>query len=120
MRTGMLETIRQDYIRTARAKGLSERTVIVKHAVRNSLIPIITLFGLTLPFMVAGAVIIEAIFGIRGMGYITLQAIRLPDYPLVITNVAFIGVMTMVGVLLSDVLYAVVDPRIRYGDEGQR
>lgn len=118
MRTGMLETIRQDYIRTARAKGLSERTVIIKHALRNSLIPIITLFGLTLPFSVSGAVIVESIFGIRGMGYITLEAIRLPDYPLVVTNVAFVGIMSMLGVLLSDILYAVVDPRIRYGDEG--
>lgn len=120
MRTSMLETIRQDFIRTARAKGLSERAVIFKHALRNSLIPIITLFGLTLPFLIGGAVVVESIFGIRGMGLITLEAIRLPDYPLVITNVAFIAIVTMAGILLSDILYAVVDPRIRFGDEGTR
>lgn len=120
MRTGMLETIRQDYIRTARAKGLSERVVIFKHALRNSLIPIITLFGLTLPFLISGSVVVEMIFGINGMGNVTLSAIRRMDYPLVITNVAFVGVVTMFGILLSDILYAVVDPRIRYGDEGAK
>ena len=118
MRTGMLETIRQDYIRTARAKGLSERVVIFKHALRNSLLPIITLFGLTLPFLISGSVVVEMIFGIHGMGYVTLEAIRKMDYPLVITNVAFVGIVTMVGILVSDILYAVVDPRIRYGEEG--
>lgn len=120
MRTGMLETIRQDYIRTARAKGLSERVVIFKHALRNSLIPIITLFGLTLPFLISGSVVVEMIFGINGMGNVTLQAIRRMDYPLVITNVAFVGIVTMFGILLSDILYAVVDPRIRYGEEGSK
>ena len=114
MRAGMLETLRQDYIRTARAKGLSERVVIFKHALRNSLIPIITLFGLTLPQLISGAVIVESIFGIRGMGFVMLEAIRLPDYPLVITIVACTAILTMLGVLLSDLLYALVDPRIRY------
>lgn len=113
MRTGMLETIRQDYIRTARAKGLSETVVVIKHGVRNSLIPIITLLGLNLPYLIAGSAIVEIIFGIPGMGYTLLRAIRLPDYPLVIALVAFTSVVTMIGVLLSDVLYAVVDPRIR-------
>lgn len=117
MRGGMLETLRQDYIRTARAKGLSERTVVFGHALRNSLIPIVTLIGLELPELIAGAVIVESIFGIRGMGLVALEAIRMPDYPLVITIVAFTSVLTMVGVLLSDLLYAVVDPRIKYGEE---
>ena len=116
MRTGMLETIRQDYIRTARAKGLTERTVILKHAFRNSVIPIITLLGLQLPFLIGGAVIVEMIFGIRGMGLVALEGLRMPDYPLVITIVAFTAVITMVGILLSDVLYAVVDPRITLGE----
>lgn len=120
MRTGMLETIRQDYIRTARSKGLSERAVIFKHALRNSLIPIITLFGMTLPFLISGSVVVEMIFGIRGMGLVTLEAIRKTDYPLVITNVAFVGVVTMFGILLSDILYAVVDPRIRYDGGGRK
>ena len=115
MRTGMLETIRQDYIRTARAKGLKERTVILKHAFRNSVIPIITLLGLQLPFLIGGAVIVEMIFGIRGMGLVALEGLRMPDYPLVITIVAFTAVITMVGILLSDILYAVVDPRITLG-----
>jgi peptide/nickel transport system permease protein len=116
MRTGMLETIRQDYIRTARAKGLTERTVILKHAFRNSVLPIITLLGLQLPFLIGGAVIVEMIFGIRGMGLVALEGLRMPDYPLVITIVAFTAVITMVGILISDLLYAVVDPRITLGE----
>ncbi len=117
MRTGMLEVIRQDYIRTARAKGLSEHMVVFKHALRNSLIPIITMLGLLLPFVVSGSVVVEFIFGIRGMGGVALEAIRLPDYPLVITIVAFVSLLTMVGILLSDIMYGVVDPRISYGKE---
>ena len=116
MRTGMLETIRQDYIRTARAKGLSERVVILKHALRNSIISIITLLGLQLPYLIGGSVIVESIFGIRGMGLVALEALRMPDYPLVITLVAFTAIITMVGILLSDLLYALVDPRISYGE----
>jgi peptide/nickel transport system permease protein len=113
MRAGMLETLRQDYIRTARAKGLSERAVVFGHAMRNGLIPIVTLLGLQLPELISGAVIIESIFGVRGMGYLALEAIRLPDYPLVITIVAFIAMITMLGTLLSDLLYVLVDPRIK-------
>ena len=118
MRSGMLEAVRQDYIRTARAKGLSERVVIWKHAFRNSAIPIITLLGLYLPYLIGGSVIVETIFGIRGMGGLALEAIRMPDYPLVITIVAFTSILTMVGILLSDILYAVADPRITYGKSG--
>ena len=118
MRMGMLDTLRQDYVRTARAKGLSEGRVVYVHALRNALIPIVTLFGLTLPSLIGGSVIVEQIFGIRGMGLVALEAIRLPDYPLVITIVAFTGLLTMAGVLLSDILYAIVDPRIRL--EGSR
>jgi peptide/nickel transport system permease protein len=120
MRSSMLETIRQDYIRTARAKGLSERAVVFKHALRNSLIPIVTLFGLTLPYLIGGSVIVESIFGIRGMGLVALEAIRLPDYPLVITVVAFTALVTMVGLLVSDILYALVDPRITFDSRGKR
>jgi peptide/nickel transport system permease protein len=118
MRMGMLDTLRQDYVRTARAKGLGERRVVYVHALRNALIPIVTLFGLTLPTLIGGSVIVEQIFGIRGMGLVALEAIRLPDYPLIITIVAFTGLLTMAGVLLSDILYALVDPRIRL--EGNR
>ncbi len=120
MRSGMLDTLRQDYIRTAWAKGLTERRVLYVHALRNGIIPIITLLGLTLPYLISGSVIVEQIFGIRGMGYVALEAIRLPDYPLVITVVAFTAMVTMVGVLISDVLYVVVDPRIRLvGERGR-
>ncbi len=120
MRSSMLETVRQDFIRTARAKGLSERVVIFKHALRNSLLPIVTLFGMTLPYLIGGSVIVESIFGIRGMGLVALEAVRLPDYPLVITIVAFTAVMTMLGILLSDVLYVLVDPRITFEERGRR
>jgi peptide/nickel transport system permease protein len=118
MRAGMLETLRQDYVRTARAKGLSERAVVFGHALRNGLLPIITLLGLELPELISGAVIVESIFGVRGMGLVALEAIRLPDYPLVITIVAFIATVTMVGTLVSDLLYVVVDPRIELGGKG--
>lgn len=120
MRTAMLETIRQDYIRTARAKGVSEVSVVLKHALRNSLIPIVTLLGLTLPHLIAGSAVVEYVFGIPGMGFELLNAIRLPDYPQVISIVAFMSLLTMAGVLLSDVLYAVIDPRIRLGGPEQR
>jgi peptide/nickel transport system permease protein len=118
MRTSMLETIRQDYIRTARAKGLPERVVIFKHALRNSLIPVVTVLGLSLPYLVGGAIIIEIIFGIRGMGFLTLEALRMPDYPLVFPLVALLSIFVMLGILLSDILYAIVDPRIRYDRGG--
>jgi peptide/nickel transport system permease protein len=117
MRAGMLEALRQDYVRTARAKGLTERAVVFGHALRNSLIPIATLFGLELPQLIGGSVIVESIFGVRGMGLLALEAIRMPDYPLVITIVAFTAVLTMFGVLGSDLLYALIDPRIKYGAE---
>jgi peptide/nickel transport system permease protein len=117
MRAGMLETLRQDYVRTARAKGLPARAVVFGHALRNSLIPIATLFGLELPQLIGGSVIVESIFGVRGMGLLALEAIRMPDYPLVITIVAFTAVLTMLGVLGSDLLYALIDPRIKYGAE---
>jgi peptide/nickel transport system permease protein len=119
MRAGMLESLRQDFVRTARAKGLSERAVVFGHALRNSLIPIITLIGLQLPELIAGSVVVEFIFGLRGMGLVALEAIRLPDYPLVITIVAFLSVLTMLGVLLSDLLYALIDPRIQLGDHSR-
>jgi len=118
-RTAMLESIRQDYIRTARAKGLGERAVVVKHALRNSLLPIITLLGLTFPYLISGAVITETIFGIPGMGKLTLDALLHQDYPFAITFVALTAILTMVGILASDILYAVADPRIRYGKEGK-
>jgi peptide/nickel transport system permease protein len=113
MRGSMLEVIHQDFIRTARAKGLSERKVIFKHALRNALIPIITLLGLYLPFLFSGAVLVETIFGWPGMGRAIVDAILQRDYPMVMATSFVIAAMVVAGNLISDVLYAVVDPRIR-------
>jgi peptide/nickel transport system permease protein len=110
----MLEVVRQDYIRTARAKGLPERTVIMKHALRNSMLPVITLLGLYLPFLFSGAVFIEVIFAWPGMGRIIVDAIFQRDYPLVMATSFVFAVIVVLGNLLADVLYAVADPRIRY------
>lgn len=110
----MLEVIRQDFVRTARAKGLPERTVIMKHALRNSLIPIVTLLGLYLPFLFSGAVFVEVIFAWPGMGRVIVDAIFQRDYPLVMATSFLFAVMVVLGNLIADVLYAVVDPRIRY------
>lgn len=114
MRSSMLEVIRQDYIRTARAKGLSEKTVVLKHALRNSLIPIITIFGGLLPAMVGGSVIIETIFTIPGMGQLFYQGILDRDYPLIMAELLLVAVITVVGVLIVDILYSIVDPRITF------
>jgi peptide/nickel transport system permease protein len=113
-RGSMLEVIRQDYVRTARAKGLPERTVILKHALRNALIPVITLLGLYLPVIFSGTVFIETVFGWPGMGKTIVDAITLRDYPLVMGTSLIFGAMVVIGNLVADVLYALVDPRIRY------
>jgi peptide/nickel transport system permease protein len=114
MRSSMLEVMRQDYIRTARAKGLSSRRVISKHALRNALIPIITLLGLTIPSLLSGAIITEAIFSWPGLGNLGYTAVIDRDYPVVLAFVMIGGVMVIIGNLLADILYAVVDPRIKY------
>jgi peptide/nickel transport system permease protein len=111
-RTGMLEIIRMDYIRTARAKGLPERTVILKHALRNSLIPIVTLMASLLPAMIGGSVIIEFIFNINGMGKLGFEAILSRDYDMVMAITTLSAVLVLLGILTSDLLYTVVDPRI--------
>ncbi len=110
----MLEVIRQDYIRTARAKGLKEKTVVMRHALRNSLIPIITLFGGIFPALIGGSVIIETIFSIPGIGQLTFQALVARDYPLIMAELVIAAVMTVVGLLVVDILYAFVDPRIAF------
>ncbi len=114
MRGSMLEVIRQDFVRTARAKGLPERSVIFKHALRNALIPIITLLGLYIPVLFSGTVFIEYVFAWPGMGKTLVDAITGRDYPLVMAGTFFFAVMVVVGNLIADVLYAAVDPRIRY------
>jgi peptide/nickel transport system permease protein len=114
MRTGLLEVIRQDYVRTARAKGLPERVVVMKHAVRNGLIPIVTLLGALLPVVFSGSVIIESIFSIDGIGKLAFDAILARDYPVIMAEVVIASFLTLVGYLLSDLAYAVVDPRIEF------
>ena len=113
-RSGMIEVVRQDYIRTARAKGLSGKAVILRHALRNGLIPIITLVGGILPALISGSVIIETIFNIPGMGRLGFHAVLERDYPVVMAIALFSAVLVLAGMLLSDLLYAVADPRIRY------
>ncbi|WP_223070140.1 ABC transporter permease [Paenibacillus caui] len=112
-RTGMLEVIRQDYIRTARAKGLKERTVIFKHALRNALLPAITLLGFELPALFGGAIILERVFAWPGIGQVYLGSINMRDYPFMLGFMIFLSVLTLLGNLLSDVLYGLADPRIR-------
>lgn len=114
MRGSMLEVIRQDYIRTARAKGLKEKTVVLKHALRNSLIPIITLVAGIFPALVGGSVIIETIFSIPGIGQLAFQALIARDYPLIMAELVIAAVLTIVGLLIMDIMYAIVDPRIAF------
>jgi peptide/nickel transport system permease protein len=115
MRGSMLEVIRQDYITTARAKGLPERTVIFKHALRNALLPVVTMLGLSLPGLIGGSVIFESIFAIPGMGQLFYGAVMARDYPLVMGELVIGALLTLLGNLLADVSYALVDPRIRAG-----
>lgn len=114
MRGSMLEVIRQDYIRTARAKGVTEKLVVYKHALRNSLIPIITILAGLLPALVGGSIIVETIFTIPGIGQLAFQALTERDYPVILAEFTLSAVLTMLGILLADVLYSVVDPRIAF------
>ena len=114
MRVGMIDVVSQDYIRTARAKGLGEGKVILKHALRNSLLPVITVFAAIFPMAIGGSIIIEVIFSIPGMGVEVYNSILNYDYPMIITVFTLSGFLTMIGYLVSDLLYAVVDPRISY------
>jgi peptide/nickel transport system permease protein len=113
MRSNMLEVIRQDYILTARAKGLSERTVIYKHALRNALLPVITILGLSIPGLIGGSVIFESIFAIPGMGQLFYMSVMARDYPVVMGILLIGAVLTLLGNLIADVSYALADPRIR-------
>ncbi|PLX95449.1 MAG: diguanylate cyclase [Desulfuromonas sp.] len=119
MRSNMLEVVRQDYILTARAKGLSERTVIYKHALRNALLPVITILGLSVPGLIGGSVIFETIFAIPGMGKLFYDGVMMRDYPLIMGILVMGAVLTLVGNLLADLSYALADPRIRQG-QGER
>jgi peptide/nickel transport system permease protein len=114
MRSSMLEVMRQDYVRTAKAKGLENSRVLYKHALRNALIPIVTLLGLTIPTLLVGAAVTEAVFSWPGLGGLGVTSVIERDYPLVLAFVMVAGVMVILGNLLADVLYAFVDPRITY------
>ncbi len=113
MRSNMLEVVRQDYILTARAKGLSEKAVIYKHALRNALLPVITILGLSVPGLIGGSVIFETIFAIPGMGKLFYDGVMMRDYPLIMGILVIGAVLTLVGNLLADLSYAIADPRIR-------
>ena len=117
MRAGMLEVIRQDYIRTAEAKGCGKGRVILVHALRNSLFPVITLLASLLPFLVGGSVIIEVIFNIPGMGWLSYEGVLRREYDLVMTTLMLSAVLTLVGILVSDILYVIVNPRVSFEDK---
>jgi peptide/nickel transport system permease protein len=114
MRASMLEVLHQDYVRTAKAKGLAARTVNYKHALRNAILPIVTLVALQTPQLVSGAIITEGIFSWPGMGLLAFQAAVTRDYPVILAVVMLVAVLTVVFNLLADIAYAIVDPRIRY------
>jgi peptide/nickel transport system permease protein len=114
MRNRLLEVLSEDYVFAARARGLKERTVIFKHALRNALIPIITIFGLALPFLLGGAVLIEKVFAWPGMGLLAVEAVNGRDYPVILATSMIAAVLVILGNLLADVTYALVDPRVSY------
>lgn len=114
VRSSMLEVLGQDYVRTARAKGLAERVVVRRHALRNALIPVVTLAGLQIPALLAGAVITEQVFEWPGMGRLTIEAINQRDYPVLMGITLITAVFVALGNLLADITYSIVDPRIRY------
>jgi peptide/nickel transport system permease protein len=113
-RSGMLEVLRQDYVRTARAKGLPERQVILKHALANALIPIVTVIGIIISLLLSGAVVTEALFSLPGMGQLLTQAVLSRDYPMVQGGLLLVTTFLVVVNILVDILYALIDPRVRY------
>ena len=114
MRTMMLEVVREDYIRTAYAKGLTERVVILRHAVKNALIPVVTVIGLNVPVVIGGSIIIEQIFGLPGMGRLAVEAAFIRDYPVIIGVTLVYAFVVLLIILITDLSYAFLDPRIRY------
>ncbi len=114
MRSSMLEVLRQDYVRTARAKGLRERTVIYKHALRNALIPVVTIVVLQIPGIFGGAILTETVFNYKGIGLLFFQALGRNDWPVVMILLLITTMLTVLSTLLGDILYTVIDPRIRF------
>jgi peptide/nickel transport system permease protein len=115
VRASMLENVHQDYVRTARSKGLAERTVITRHALRNALIPVVTIIALSLPGVITGAVVTEQIFRVPGMGDLLIQSIRNNDTPVVMTITFLFAILVVIFNLVADVIYGILDPRIKYG-----
>jgi peptide/nickel transport system permease protein len=118
MRSSVLDNLTEDYVRTARAKGASEHRVLVRHVLRNSMASTVTLLGLSLPAILAGALITEAVFNYPGMGYLFYMAAARQDYPVLLGFTVVVAVATVIGSLLADIAYAVLDPRVRYVDAG--
>ena len=114
MRSSMLEVLRQDYVRTARSKGLRERMVILKHAARNALIPLITIVVFQIPGIFSGAIITETIFNYPGMGRLFIDSLNRNDWPIVMALLFITAVLVVLATLIGDILYTVVDPRIRF------
>jgi peptide/nickel transport system permease protein len=114
MRSSLLEVVGQDYLRTARAKGLSENIVVYKHALRNALLPILTLMGFMIPSIFSGAVIVESIFAWPGLGLLAIQAVNERNYPVIMGINLMFAVLIFIGSLIADISYAIADPRIRY------
>lgn len=114
MRAGLIEVMHEDYVTTARAKGLKGSSVVMSHAVRNALLPIITVLGLQIPRLFGGAVVIETIFNIPGIGLTMVQAMNTKDYPLIMGGILLTGIMVLISSLIADIAYAIADPRIRY------
>jgi peptide/nickel transport system permease protein len=115
VRNGMLEVLHQDYITTARSKGLNEHRVIYGHALRNALLPLITIFGLSIPGLIGGSVIAESIFAIPGMGKLFYDAVLMRDFPVIMGILTIGALLTLIGNLVADVAYAWADPRVRRG-----
>jgi peptide/nickel transport system permease protein len=113
-RTMMLEVLRQDYVRTAWSKGLKEAIIVRRHALKNAMIPVVSIIGLQLPVLIGGAVVIEEIFSLPGMGRLTLNAVTLRDYPLVGGSLLLFTVSLLIINLLTDISYALLDPRVQY------
>ena len=114
LRTSLADVLDQDYILAARARGLSERRILFHHALRNALLPIITLLGLSLPFLLGGAVVVEVVFGWPGMGRVAIEAIWARDYPVIMATTLVSAVTVVAGSLLADILYRWADPRVRH------
>jgi len=116
VRNSMVEVLHSDFILFARAKGLPEKKILYRHALRNALLPLITILGLSLPGLIGGSVIFESIFGIPGVGQLMWQAVLSRDYPVILANLVLVSVLTLLGNFLADIGYALADPRIRMGE----